>query len=353
MTKVKHGGVTANQMMLPLPELMQSMPTKSASPIPQGTIVIPVDPTFEASQGLRTVMTSRVVTSGGPLRVIFDGRFLELAEQNVTSQPDPEAPYLGPQGCILNLAVFPNILRCYGALRQWSHEERLQLNTECWPPRSGTRVRALWDVLDVEALFFHIQRPPGPIPLFEYQSRYVSPILLIKEGNKSTMIGKCHEWIASLADRLGSRLQNDLIVAVPEIVTNLIKYGFAGGGLIISVWPTGQVEMIWMNRVDHLPNWPSENTATGLANAILNRDGGGSGMAYIFDDLLPHYNGTLAVNHHGNSVIFRAGRYVEIYGQDRRTDLFLPRSILFTLELFARELRERSKYEANNTSSTA
>lgn len=159
--------------------------------------------------------------------------------------------------------------------------------------------------------------------------------------NKITQLTYCQEWIERIADRLGPGLQRDLIMTVPEIITNLVKYGFAGGAFVISVWPSGQVELLWTNRIDHIKNWPAEDTAKGLAEACLYHNGGGSGMAYILNTLLPSYSGVLGVNYRGNDVLFNAGNYAEIHGHGRRSDIFLPRSILFTLQLFASDVRER------------
>jgi hypothetical protein len=180
-------------------------------------------------------------------------------------------------------------------------------------------------------------------PLYQYHSRYVSPILWVAERDKHMVIQQCQQWIHRIVNRLGQPLHNHLIVTVPEIISNLVKHGFAGGAFVISIWPNGQVELLWCNRVDHLPDWPQTDSASDLAEALSARREGGSGMAYIFDVLLPTYSGILSVNHRGNDVVFRAGRYIDVFGHGRRSDVFLPRSVLFALELFAPEVHESAE----------
>ncbi len=315
-------------------------------------VLIPVEPTFDVAQGIREGiegirgMVSSGLPRAGRLKVTFDARHLELAVQNARATTDPDEPYLSGHGVIVNLGVFLDIVRSYGALMAWHKNDKLTkhsaLEFGLLPPREGTRVRALWDVLGMERFFKHLHSPTDPLPVFEYQSRYVSPILRITDENKAEMVQRCHEWLESIADRLGGDLRRDLITTVPEIMSNLVRYGFAGGAFLISVWPMGQAELIWMNRVDHIEDWPEEDTAAALANACLHHRGGGSGMNYILKTLLPRYNGVLAVNHRGNTVVFQSNGHVDIRGTGRRHDLFVPRSILFSLELFAPAVRERS-----------
>jgi len=304
-------------------------------------VIVPIEPTFEPSQGIREVRTSWL--GKDPIQIVFDGRHLKTAEQNVVAEPDPEERFVGSQGGIVNLGIFLNVLRCYGALAKWHYDAiGSPLTAKCIPPAVGTRVYRLWEVLGLEAVLNKVQQPPHPFPLLEYQSRYVSPIIWVNEHNRKQVIDRCHLWIDDIGDRLGSPLQGHLLTTVPEIMTNLVKYGFAGGAFVISVWPSGQAEMLWTNRVDHLPHWAIANTAKMLAEICLQPGHGGSGMAYLLDVLLPTYTGVLAINHRGNDVIFRAGNQVEIYGHGLRGDAFLPRSVLFSLELFSPEVRERS-----------
>ncbi len=320
---------------------------------PVREVLIPVEPTFDVAQGIREGIEAirEAVSSGlplaGHLKVTFDARYLELADKNARATSDPEEPYLSGRGVIVNLGVFLDIVRAYGALLAWHKDDKLTQHTTVefglLPPGEGSRVRALWDVLGIQRFFRHLSSPADPLPVFEYQSRYVSPILRITGDNKAEMVRRCHEWLASIADRLGSDLRRDLIMTVPEIMNNLVRYGFAGGAFLISIWPMGQVELLWMNRVKDLDEWPGEDTAAGLADACMRHRGGGSGMNYILHTLLPRYSGVLAVNHRGNNVVFQSNGHIDIRGTGRRHDLFVPRSVLFSLELFAPEVRERSE----------
>jgi len=175
------------------------------------------------------------------------------------------------------------------------------------------------------------------LPIFEFESRYISPILIVsgRDDSRHQVIERTQDWIFRIKDRLGPMMP-DLIRVVPEVVTNVVNHG-QGGAFSLSLWPSQQVEISWCNRIDRQVDWPTEQTPQGLADSLLYHRTGGDGMHYIFNELLPRYNGVLIVNYMGSDVAFFSDKRFEIFGRDTRSLVFLPRSILFTLELFNRD----------------
>lgn len=303
-------------------------------------MVVPIEPTFDVSQGIREVRTGWTGTTR--LTVTFDARHLELAEHCGGMVCDPLEPYVvGTQkrmhGGFINPATFLNVMRCIGAINGWFTAKTGNRPVfSAVPPAKGTRARQLWDAVRVGDVITQLGKPAllGRLPVFEFESRYISPILIVtqEKDNRHQIIERTQDWIYQIETRLGSMMP-DLIRVVPEIVTNLVNHG-QGGAFILSVWPSGQVEILWCNRLDRQVDWPSEDTPEGVANSLLYHNKGGDGMHYIFNQLLPRYYGVLVVNYKGSDVAFFASQGCEIFGRSPRTPAFLPRSILFTLELF-------------------
>lgn len=184
MTQAEGRYCNSDQLSMPFLEDQDNIVQPVGSPLTLSTseFVLPIEPTFDPSQGLHEVICAwqKQLT---PV-VVFDGRYLELAEQNIHTATDLHAPYIGNHGSVINLSVFLNILRCYGALSKiYSEKTNGRLKIRCEPPKSGTRVRELWDVLGMSSLINEVSslKPPlptsGPLPDFFFESRYVSPIL--------------------------------------------------------------------------------------------------------------------------------------------------------------------------------
>src|SRR5260370_26704004 len=78
------------------------------------TVVIPVETTFDVSQGMREVLTFWEEQKTA-FHIIFNCRHLELAESYVVGESevfDSAEVYLIGRGCLINTAVFINLLRC-------------------------------------------------------------------------------------------------------------------------------------------------------------------------------------------------------------------------------------------------
>src|SRR5579859_5256486 len=83
---------------------------------------VPVETTFDVSQGLREVITFWH-THRSPMDIFFDCRHLELAEAYVSGSSEvfePEEVYLIGRGGLINTSVFINLLRCCQSLDSWS-----------------------------------------------------------------------------------------------------------------------------------------------------------------------------------------------------------------------------------------
>jgi len=346
---------------LPLPwteEDIAALPTRSRMASAQPKIprlcevVVPIEPTFDVSQGIREVVMNWA--GADRLTVTLDARHLELAEHCGGVIFDPLEPYMvgvrnarkgmRGHGSFINPAIFLNVLRCISTIYgRFIAETGNKPDFIAIPPREGTRARQLWDAVRVGDVIARMGEPGllGQLPIFEFDSRYISPILIVTQAdeNRQQTIERTQEWIFQIEARLGPMMP-DLIKVVPEIVTNLVNHG-QGGQFIVSVWPSGQVEILWSNRLDRQVDWPSEDTPEGVANSLRYHNKGGDGTHYIFDQLLPRYNGVLVVNYKGSDVVFSTGQGCEIFGRDPRPS-FLPRSILFTLELFNAETQRGS-----------
>jgi hypothetical protein len=312
--------------------------------------------TFDPCQGIREAKhgwKKNLV----PSEVVFDCRPLELAPK-YASEPKldelfaPEEEYLLGRGGLLSNAVFINLLRCYGTLAKWSDDVYNETGTK---PISGFRfirpdpntpVGKVWEVLGMPGL---IDKPPRnlwPSEVMGFQSRIVTPLVMVNSGNRNDVLRDVHDWLDYISDRLAPEMvDNTLWRGVCEIVENLVDHGHRGlFGL--SVWPSGQIEILWSNPIDHINNWPPDDTAKGLADSLLSHKGGG--MNYIYDDLLPRYKGVLIINWKTHNLIFRSAGDFSIMGLKPRSEAFLPRSILFHLHLFCPETRDRSAQNASH-----
>lgn len=310
-------------------------------------VYVPVETTFDVSQGLREAITFWY-THKSPMDVVFDCRHLELAEAYVSGNREafePEEIYLVGKGGLINTSVFINLLRCGQSLTTWS--KGIKQNTgstpiQCInfiPPSSSTKVGKLWKKLRMFSPF-DMATPPK---VGQFQSRYITPILWVDKTNEADVLRKFTGWILDISDRLGDKVQMDLIMTAGEVLTNLVKHGFAHGFYGVSIWPSGQIEIVWSNSIEHLKDWPPDDTVGGLINGLKSGNRGGAGMSYIYNQLLPQYNGILAVNCKGNDLIFHASGKYSLFSQcSKERNMFLPTSILFTLHLFCPETRDKS-----------
>jgi hypothetical protein len=329
--------------------------------------------TFNECQGMREVK-QRWKINPVPSKVVFDCRATELAneyacEARLTELLEPEEIYLQETylrggGGLLNIGVFVNLLRCYGTLHKWSRDMHKATGTkpiidfEFIPPDVNTPVGQLWKVLGMHGL---TQKTPKNewIDVMDFQSRIVTPLLMVNQSNRKDIFVYVHEWLDFISARIGNKIQYKLWQLVYEVVSNLIHHGHRGV-FGISIWPDGHIEIIWSNPIDHLSDWwPPDDTAVGLAKSLLNNQGGG--MPYIYD-LLYLYQGVLIINWKTHHLIFRpSGKNDEeeknlshkplsfsIMGLKPRTEAYLPRSILFHLHLFDQEKRNRSLNNADH-----
>lgn len=327
-------------------ELMLSEAFSQAERRDAPQILVPVETTFDASQGIREVKmfwNKHLV----PVEVIFDCRHLELADAYVSSREtlifEPQEAYLRGKGGLLNTSVFFNLLRCCNSLQAWS--DTLQQNTgqaalsmmTFQEPRSRSSVGRLWNHLGMRPYV------PGKTPrVSHFQSRYVTPILWVDHTNEAEVTRKFTEWTFSITDRLSRELRTDLVMLTTEVISNLLKYGFTGF-YGVSIWKSGQVEVMWSNPIDHLKDWPPDATATGLINSLQGQQKGGAGMNYIYNRLLPRYKGILFINCKGNDIIAHSSGRHSLYSQSAHDrDMFFPNSILFLLHLFCPEARDES-----------
>jgi hypothetical protein len=309
-------------------------------------VVVPVETTFDVSQGLREVKAFWE-EHHAQLEVVFDCRHLELANAYVSSREpnifEPEEAYLIGKGGLLNTAVFFNMLRCCMTLEAWSKQVEQQTGKSMLKgikfevPRPNTPVRYLWDHLGMRPYV------SGKIPeVSHFQSRYITPILWVDQTNEPDIIRSFKAWTEYISDRLSNTLKTELMMLTTEVTSNLIRYGFNHGFYGVSIWPSGQVEILWSNPIDHLKDWPQDDTAIGLINSLQSQNGGGAGMAYIYNQLLPQYHGVLAMNCKGIDLIVRSsGRYSLHSQSSHERDAFFPTSILFTLHLFCPDARDR------------
>jgi hypothetical protein len=325
--------------------------------------------TFDPCQGIREAK-QRWKKNPVPSEVLFDCRPIELAAPDYyASEPRfdelfaPEEEYLLGRGGLLSNAVFINLLRCYGTLKKWSDDVLKETGTKpirgfkFIPPDLNTPLGKLWEVLGMPGL---TDRPPKNLwmsGVMEFQSRIVTPLLMVDNNNRKPkdVLSHFHDWLDYISDRLSREMENKLWTGVCEIVKNLVDHGHRGL-FGVSVWSSGQIEIVWSNPIDHIHNWPPDNTALGLANSLLSHKG--AGMAYIYDQLLPRYKGVLVINWKTHHLIFRSvpnsdepsniATSFSIMGLQPRSDAFLPRSILFTLHLFCPETRDRSSKNASS-----
>lgn len=237
-----------------LAEVAAPMSRVALDNLPTSALIIPVESTFDTCQGIRE---AKIALQAHDV-VVFDARHLELAERSVGGASDPFATYVTDRGGnYMSLAPFLNVLRCSASLSRWRIKEQLPpLTFAHIPPREGTKARDLWEALGMDQLFEQMRAPRtlGALPVRAFESRYVSPILVVTKANRQPVLASIHGWIDHIAPASGT-LRNHLIWAIPEIVTNLVKHGL-GGLRVLSIWPAGQVEILWSNRIDHLPQWP-------------------------------------------------------------------------------------------------
>ena len=303
-------------------------------------VVIPIETTFDVAQGKREVLM-HWKEQNGPIDV-------ELAEDYVTGVNeifDPSEEYLIGKGGLINTSVFINLLRCAQSVKSWS--ENMMQSTGTYPIRSivfeppnlSTKVGKIWQNLNIRDYY------DGNIPdISIFQSRYITPIMWVSKENAPQTLQKFTEWLLDISDRLADRIRRDLIMITDEVITNLVRYGFSYGFYCVSIWPSGQIEIVWSNSIEHLKDWPPEETAGGIITGLQTGGRGGAGMKYIFTEVLPSYNGILAVNCKGNNIFFHASGKYSLSSQcslDRK--MFLPTSILFTLHLFCPTTREKSE----------
>ncbi|ACK70311.1 hypothetical protein PCC7424_1879 [Gloeothece citriformis PCC 7424] len=312
---------------------------------------VPIEIAFDVSQGIRDAKQFWLLNKKPEIEVIFDGRHLDLAQYYVAGKKEifhPEEQYLSGKGGLINIATFFNVFRCKKALNTWSENEYKKTgiypikNFKFIPPQDRA-VGQLWNNLGMPDPY---SQPSSEISHF--RSQYITPLLWVDQLNENQIFLSFKNWTNKIYKRIGCEVRKDIEISViPEIITNLIKYGFKKTGLFcVCVWPSGQIEILWSNSIYHLTDWPPERTAYGLAEALQQpqTSGGGQGMAYIYDKLLPKYNGVLEVNCRDIDLCFYSEGCYEVLGQGAISEEFLPESILFTLHLFCQETRKKNEH---------
>lgn len=307
--------------------------------------------TFDPCQGIREVRQqwkkNQVLSE-----VVFDCRPLELAPKYATEPKldeffAPEEEYLLGRGGYLSNAVFINLLRCYETLAKWPQDLYKETGIKpisqfkFIPPDSNTPVGKLWDVLGMPGLITtkpqNARTSSGEL---KFQSRIVTPFLVVDNDNREEVLKAVHNWLLDISARIGDKTLHTLLKVVGEVVKNLVEHG-QRGTFGVSIWRSGQIEVLWSNPIDHLVDWwPPEDNAQSLAKSLLSTKG--AGMRYIYEDLLPRYKGVLIINWKTHDLIFRSAGEVSITGLQPRSDSALPRSIFFNLQLFCEETRNRS-----------
>ncbi|MEH1808563.1 hypothetical protein [Nostoc sp.] len=316
--------------------------------VPQIPVYVGI--TFDPCQGIREVK-QRWRNNRVPSEVVFDCRPLELAtkyacEPKLDEWFEPGEKYLLGQGGLLSNAVFINLLRCSGTLKKWSDDVHKETgikpisNLRFRSPCTNTSVGKLWEILGMSGLTENPPRNLWTSGVMEFQSRIVTPFLLVNNDNRNDVIADTQEWLDYISDRIGIKTQHDLWQVVSEVVRNIVAHG-QKGVFGVSVWPSGHIEIHWTNPNDGIYDWSLGLQPEELINKLLNSKQG-AGMPYICDDLLPFYKGLLIINIQTHHFIYRSRADSSIMGLKPRSQAYLPGSIFFTLHLFCPETRNRS-----------
>ena len=314
-------------------------------------VVVPIEIAFDVCQGIRDVKQFWVLNNKPELEVIFDARHLDLANYYVAGNKEvfnPEEQYLVGKGGLINISTFFNLLRCKETLNDWSNDEwkktgKRPINKFDFIPPNTNAVKQLWNNLGMPDPYIN-----SSSNVAKFRSRYITPILWVDELSEQEVFDQFSVWTHRICQKLSSNLKTDLLMqAIPEITSNLVKHGF-GGLFCVAVWRSGQIEIFWSNLINHIKDWPPEDTAYGLAEGLQKRGGGGAGMKHIREKLLPRYDGVLEVNYKDIDLCFYSEGGYEILGQGSRRDEsdpnngndLLPNSILFTMHLFCKQTRD-------------
>jgi hypothetical protein len=301
-------------------------------------VVIPVETTFDVSQGIREAKMFAKDNNYNPISVEFNAHHLELAEKYISSKNyEPTEQYITGEGGLINTAVFINILRCQETLLKWSKSHQAITgqptikNILFEEPQKDTVVGKLW-------------RNLGCFPygnnenVSTFQSRYITPIYWVDQQSKDEVFQKLTRWTENIAYRIGQQLKTDLNMLFKEIITTLSRHGLAHGYLCISVWRTGQIEVIWSSTIksDQASEHQSFDLIQELKQIQVNE-----GISYIYENLMQMYNGLLVTDYQGAVHSLNSTGLYRIHSQSsrQRTD-FYPNSALFTLHLFCPQARE-------------
>jgi len=168
------------QLPLPWSEGIVAAPTRSRAASAQPRIpllcevVVPIEPTFDVSQGIREVVMNWA--GADRLTVRLDARHLELAEHCGGVIFDPLEPYMvgarkgmRGHGSFINPATFLNVLRCISTIHgRFIAQTCNQPDFIAIPPREGTRARQLWDAVRVGDVIARMGEPGllGRLPVF-------------------------------------------------------------------------------------------------------------------------------------------------------------------------------------------
>lgn len=169
--------------------------------------------------------------------------------------------------------------------------------------------------------------------------------MIVDQDSRQEAIRRVATWVETV-QRAG-HLQFDLIRVVPEIVTNIVNHGRTGS-LLLCIWPLGQVELLWCNRV-RTGDAVFEGTTPRVAASRLFHAETGSGLSFVIDDLLPRYKGTLAINFKGADIVVHAQRRIEVFHPDKRGEELIPDSVLFTLHMFSRDADWKGKKDGSGS----
>lgn len=324
---------------LAFPDLLHLVSGEPVAAPPR--VAVPVDPTFDAGQGMREIKMQAQQGS----EIAFDWRFLSMAEEYMGGIPDEHEPFVTERGGLVSLATPMNVFRVQGAISRWARDEGITLSFTHIPPESVTAQR-LFDALAIEQTAQLLAGKPGGRIDFgkpaAFQSRYVSPVILVDGHSKKAAIEHVVEWIDAV-QREGE-LHFDLLRLIPEVATNLVNHGMSGS-FLMCIWPVGEVELLWCNRVRESNLVFAGDGAREVADRI-SHSASGSGLSYILDELVPRYTGTLCINFNGADIMFHTGRRLDLFHPGRRSLAFTPESVLFTLHLFSVNVRHKGNQHA-------
>ncbi|GCE15086.1 hypothetical protein [Tengunoibacter tsumagoiensis] len=298
-------------------------------------VIIPIGTTFEPGLGIRQALVNWEANNHQMIDIVFNGHHLELAEKYASNKKyDFTEQYIVGEGGLVNLSVFINILRCEERLRTWSKEVQQQTGTrairgisfDC--PDENSSVGLLWKNL---GSFPYSKK--SDVSLF--QSRYITPICWINKVTKKQVFEDLSKWTGYITYRIGNEFKIDLDLFLKEVTETLLTHKLAQGYICLSIWKSGQVEVIWTSYEDTVERQGiihnSLNDPVGTLNEIQSNEG----IRHIYENLLQKYHGIFVSSYKGAQFTLNSdARYTVQSRSNYERSKFQPNSVLFTVHLF-------------------